>query len=84
MSDQLIDRSYCISHKFIMIRLVSRQRHALNHHENISCTQIGEDSVPIPVGSIAQLEKRRFGNPKMRVQIPLKTTNFSLFSALSV
>ena len=41
------------------------------------------DSLPIPVGSIAQLVEWRFRNPKMRVQIPLETTNFSLSFAVS-
>ena len=30
-----------------------------------------------------QSVERRYRNPKMRVQIPLETTNFSLFSAVS-
>ena len=40
-------------------------------------------AIPIPVGSIAQLVERRSRNPKMRVQMPLEATNFSLFSAVS-
>ena len=36
-----------------------------------------------PGGSIAQLVERRFRNPKMRVQIPLESTNFSLSFAVS-
>ena len=43
----------------------------------------GQDSLPIPVDSIAQLVERRSRNPKMRVRIPHETTNFSLFSAVS-
>ena len=35
------------------------------------------------VDSIAQLVERRSRNLKMRVRIPLETTNFSLFSAVS-
>ena len=41
------------------------------------------DSLPIPVGSTAQLLERRSRNPKMRAQIPLETTNFSLSFAVS-
>ena len=32
-----------------------------------------------PVSSVAQLVERRSRNPKMRVQMSLETTNFSLF-----
>ena len=39
--------------------------------------------LPIAVGSIAQLVERQSRNPKMRVQIPLETTNFSLSFAVS-
>ena len=39
--------------------------------------------LPILVGSIAQLAERRSRNKKMRVWVPLDTTDFSLFSALS-
>ena len=39
--------------------------------------------LPILVDSIAQLVERRSRNPKMRVQIPLETTNISLVSAVS-
>ena len=35
-----------------------------------------------PVGSVAQLVERQSRNPKMRVHIPLETTNFLLFSAV--
>ena len=42
-----------------------------------------KDSLPIPVGSIAQLVEQRSRNPKMQVQIPLETTNFPLSFAVS-
>ena len=34
----------------------------------------------ISIGSIARTVERRSRNPKKRVQIPLETTNFSLFA----
>ena len=40
-------------------------------------------AISIPVGSIAELVVRRSKNPKMRVQIPHETANFSFPFAVS-
>ena len=70
-------------------RISTGMRHATKVHtpgdkgKRNSTNNKDLDSLPIPVGSIAQLVERRSRNPKMRVQIPLETTNFSLSFAVS-
>ena len=65
----------------VLKHCASSKTSVISCHENISCTWI---RLAInPSWLVAQLVERQSRTPKMRVQIPLETTNFSLYFAVS-